>query len=552
MAEKRIADDFLYGDREKRKERRTLRRKNIIERRLYKKNARRMGDPSSYTDAMIDQMKLDDKGEMQALKYAQEMYTPIFNAQSNFSNSLKNLNTIETQLHGEPQTLAFGSPAGDDQSIINVPDDKNKRRPIKNLITNIKEGIKTRNLRKQSLKKEYNNFIEDMKLIEGENFDPEKVPSYRKWKRKWNAGDFIGTGLPEEDRERLLALKWNRENPDNQKVFHEGKYIFRSELEKIIDPTTGANIKEREQSFLDNMPENFTSFGHLMAWQQKAGDYRFKEGESIQVAGKNYTWKKGSGWTEEAPPKEDKSLYSYRKVWDLYDEGKGPLGEKWYGDLSSYFAKYAPDYDYSSSTDEEDFNKYVEISKGWWESDAGKEYKSKYNIKRKNQMGGIRQYKNGGERKVTRNYVDDAKSKKVVKTNKKGTTTTTEKISQYNEGYLGHKPKNIKYGDKNIWSKKFKSKVNKDGEETKRREKIVYDDGKQMKKRNQRKVRWGKNKGKIKIKTTHWKDGKRTRTVEYKDATDQSLLKKGGKHKKKQGMYQDGGFLSPPIPRLFE
>ena len=167
-------------------------------------------------------------------------------------------------------------------------------------------------------------------------------------------------------------------------------------------------------------------------------------------------------------------------------------------------------------------------------------------------MGGIRQYKNGGERKVTRNYVDDAKSKKVVKTNKKGTTTTTEKISQYNEGYLGHKPKNIKYGDKNIWSKKFKSKVNKDGEETKRREKIVYDDGKQMKKRNQRKVRWGKNKGKIKIKTTHWKDVKRTRTVEYKDATDQSLLKKGGKHKKKQGMYQDGGFLSPPIPRLFE
>jgi len=68
-----------------------------------------------------------------------------------------------------------------------------------------------------------------------------------------------------------------------------------------------------------------------------------------------------------------------------------------------------------------------------------------------------------------------------------------------------------------------------------------------MKKRNQRKVRWGKNKGKIKVTTIHWKNGKRTKTVEYKDATDQSLLKNGGVKKK-----QKGGFLEAPIIRLFE
>ena len=36
MADKRIADDFLYGNREQRKERRTLRKKNLLERQVYK------------------------------------------------------------------------------------------------------------------------------------------------------------------------------------------------------------------------------------------------------------------------------------------------------------------------------------------------------------------------------------------------------------------------------------------------------------------------------------------------------------------------------------
>tara|TARA_R110002020_G_scaffold238021_1_gene450425 strand:- start:3517 stop:4932 length:1416 start_codon:yes stop_codon:yes gene_type:complete len=399
MATKRIADDFLYGDREKRKERRTLRRKNIIERQLYKKNAKRLGDPSSYTNAMLGQMKTDDKGEMMALKNAQEFYTPIYNSQNSLSNSLKNLNKIETSLYGSPKTKVISGPAATEntQTGVNVDADiinsagSGKRNPIKNIISNVREGIQTRKLRKQSLKTEYNNFIEDMKLIEGDDFDADRVPSYKKWKKKWNQGDFVGSGLPENDRERLKALQWNENNPDNQKVFHEGNYIFRSELEKIIDPTTGANIKEREQSFLNNMPKDFTSFAHLMTWQQKAGDHKFKEGEEIKVSGKNYVWNKDDGWIE---AKEDKSLYSYRKSYNMWEDDKGgPLQDhlnKYYvGDLERYFHHHDPDYDFSSTSSEDDFNKYVEISQGWWDSDSGQEYKDKYNIKRKKQTGGV-------------------------------------------------------------------------------------------------------------------------------------------------------------------
>jgi len=182
------------------------------------------------------------------------------------------------------------------------------------------------------------------------------------------------------------------------------------------------------------------------------------------------------------------------------------------------------------------------------------------------------------KRKVTKGYVKDARSKKVVKTNRKGTTTTKERIDQYNKGYLGRDPEDIKYNDKNIWSRRFKSKVNKDGEETKRKEKIVYDDGNKMTKRTQRKVRFGPNKGKIKIKTVNRSsDGSKSKTVEYADKTNQMMLKKGGKKKGSDGKAcwkgyyyagydaknkkdickpikkkEMGGFLESPTPLLFE
>tara|TARA_R100000278_G_C5442256_1_gene154114 strand:+ start:250 stop:816 length:567 start_codon:yes stop_codon:yes gene_type:complete len=181
------------------------------------------------------------------------------------------------------------------------------------------------------------------------------------------------------------------------------------------------------------------------------------------------------------------------------------------------------------------------------------------------------------KRKVTKGYVKDAKSKKVVKTNRRGTTTTKEKVDQYNKQYLGRDPKNIKYNDKNIWSRRFKSKVNKEGEEIKRKEKIVFDDGNQMTKRTQRKVRFGKNKGKIKIKTVNYNRGKKTKDVKYADKTDQMMLKKGGKKKGSDGKAcwkgyyyagydaknkkdickpikkkEMGGFLEGPTPLLFE
>ena len=128
-------------------------------------------------------------------------------------------------------------------------------------------------------------------------------------------------------------------------------------------------------------------------------------------------------------------------------------------------------------------------------------------------------------RKVTKNYVTDAKSKKVVKTSKKGSTTTNERVSQYNKGYLGHQPKDIPYGNKNIWEKRFKSKTDKSGKETKRKEKIVFDDGNQMTKRRQRVIRFGPNKGKIKSVTKHYeRGGARSKTIKYLDKTDKSKL----------------------------
>ena len=127
------------------------------------------------------------------------------------------------------------------------------------------------------------------------------------------------------------------------------------------------------------------------------------------------------------------------------------------------------------------------------------------------------------KRTVKKNYVKDAKSKKVVKTTKRG-TTTKERVSQYNQGYLGHKPADIPYGDKKLWEKRFKSKTDKAGKEKMRREKIVFDDGNQMTKRTQRKVSFGPNKGKIKSKTVNYNRGKKTVTKKYRTSTNKNKL----------------------------
>ena len=153
---------------------------------------------------------------------------------------------------------------------------------------------------------------------------------------------------------------------------------------------------------------------------------------------------------------------------------------------------------------------------------------------------------NGKKRKVTKGYLgDDWKSKRVEKTTKRG-STIKEKEDQYNQGYLGHKPKDVEYNDKKLWRRRFKSKKDKEGVEKSRKEKILYDEGKQSKKRKQRKIRFGKNKGKIKSKTVHWNRGKRTVTKKILDKVDTSKLKKGGVK------YKDGGFLEGPKPILFE
>ena len=170
-------------------------------------------------------------------------------------------------------------------------------------------------------------------------------------------------------------------------------------------------------------------------------------------------------------------------------------------------------------------------------------------------------YKKGGEKKASSYSVKNKKRKKVEKwstgdveskrvTRKKRRSTTVKERNdmlsdlQYNApGDLNPtkvKREAMEYGDKKVTKRRFKSKTSsKSGKETKRREKIVYDDGNQMKKRKQRKIRFGKNKGKIKSKTIHYNRGKRTKTVEYRDATDKTKL-------------QTGGFLEAPTIRLFE
>lgn len=170
-----------------------------------------------------------------------------------------------------------------------------------------------------------------------------------------------------------------------------------------------------------------------------------------------------------------------------------------------------------------------------------------------------------GKKSTTKNYVDnpDVESKRTVRTSKRGTTIkeTGYKKSKFNysspggpgvseglgmfgepgseqaykemeaRGYGTYTPRGEwSYGEgehkKDISSRKLKSKLDKEGKETRRKEKIVYDDGKQSKKVTQRKVKFGKNKGKIKSKTVHWEGGKKTVTKKYTDAIDASPIKK--------------------------
>ena len=500
MANKRIADDFLYGNRERRKERRTLRKKNILERKIYNRNAKRLGDPKVYTNAMLDQMRNTDKGEMSALRNAQEVYTPIINSNRTLSKSLSNINSLENQLYGSSQTTIKGNNL-DTKGIINVSNEKkNKVNPIKNIIGNIKENVKTRKLRKQSLKGEYNKFIDDMKLIEGDNFNEDRVPSYRKWKKKWNKGDFVGVGIADKDK---------------------GKDKL------IINPAIKENIQKRETAVLENRPEKFSNFDHLFKWQTQAGDYKFKDGEKFQIGKDSYTYKSddGSGSAGFVPTviKTDKSLYSYQKVWDLYDQEKGPLYDKWGGNKEGYFKKYDPDYDYSSSSDEDDFNKYVEISQGWWDSDSGQEYKDKHNIKRKKQMGGIKKYQTGGEigdgKKGFKEAFREAKNagKKTFMWNGKSYHTRTKEEGEKKKDYSLQKLF-AKQGSKRDGSKSFP---------------LTEDD-----------QRFNHPWSQINQSEEDMKRGIRNKKKKSKKQT--------GGCKKCGGMYQDGGFLSPPVPRLFE
>tara|TARA_R110000765_G_C18542020_1_gene561087 strand:+ start:55 stop:555 length:501 start_codon:yes stop_codon:yes gene_type:complete len=142
---------------------------------------------------------------------------------------------------------------------------------------------------------------------------------------------------------------------------------------------------------------------------------------------------------------------------------------------------------------------------------------------------------------VTQNYIDnpDVISRRVVKKGKKNTKVKESADTLLDIEYqnpagtksIKKERQPYKYNDKVLQSRKYKSKRdNITGEETKRKEKIVYDEGNQMKKRKQKKIRFGKNKGKIKSKTVSWKDGKRTVSKSINSKVDRSKLQTGGFH----------------------
>ncbi len=136
----------------------------------------------------------------------------------------------------------------------------------------------------------------------------------------------------------------------------------------------------------------------------------------------------------------------------------------------------------------------------------------------------------------------DVGYRKVVKTNKKGATTTTISGDALSDReYIYPMSAQGPYGpykhierqpymykgkedDVSIWRRRFKSKTNESGDIIKQKEKVIYDDGNQMKKVKQRKVKFGKNKGKIKTVTTHMNRGEKTKTKTYSDKVDTSPI----------------------------
>lgn len=118
---------------------------------------------------------------------------------------------------------------------------------------------------------------------------------------------------------------------------------------------------------------------------------------------------------------------------------------------------------------------------------------------------------------------DDVHSKSVEKGTRKGTT-----YKERSDTYAGKSSDDHKYGDKKLTRRRLKSKDDKSGMEVKRKEKITFDDGNQMTKRKQKKIRFGKNKGKIKSKTVHMNRGKRTVTKRILNETDRTKLQLGG------------------------
>ena len=134
----------------------------------------------------------------------------------------------------------------------------------------------------------------------------------------------------------------------------------------------------------------------------------------------------------------------------------------------------------------------------------------------------------------------DVDYRKVVKTSKKGKTTTKIHGEALSEKQWEN-PAQTKYtkvkrqpyiykgkeGDVKIWSRKFKSKTDVSGSITKQKEKVVHGEGSKMTKRKQHVVKFGKHKGKVKSKTVSYDKGKRTITKSYSDKIDTSpILKK--------------------------
>ena len=110
---------------------------------------------------------------------------------------------------------------------------------------------------------------------------------------------------------------------------------------------------------------------------------------------------------------------------------------------------------------------------------------------KRDKEGNIKKYKVVGKNIYKS---DDVHSKSVEKRTRKGKT-----YKQRSDTYAGKSSDDHTYGDKKLTRRRLKSKDDKYGMEVKRKEKINFDDGNQMTKRKQKKIKFGKNKGKIKI-----------------------------------------------------